>query len=160
AATAAYLQCNNRRGVPRMMNVAPKAAGFSPATISAVALASMVVSVTAFDARAGEAEAKSLVKAMSDYLAAQKSISFGFDTNLQVVTKEHQKLSLMSSGTVNLSRPDKIRSTRTGGFANIETNFDGKTLTLLGKNSNVYLQAEIPGTLDHVIDVLREKYHT
>ena len=32
------------------------------------------------------AEAKRLLKAMSDYLAAQNAISFGYDANLQVVT--------------------------------------------------------------------------
>jgi len=142
-----------------LMNIIPKAAGSAVATISVVALAWMVVAVTPSATRADEAEAKSLLKAMSDYLAAQKTISFAFDTNFEVVTKEQQKLSLMSSGTVNLSRPDKVRSTRTGGFANTETNFDGKTVTLLGKNSNFYLQAEVPGTVDHLIDELREKYH-
>jgi hypothetical protein len=36
--------------------------------------------------------------------------------------------------------------------------FDGKTLTLLGKDANVYGQADVPGTTDHLIDQLREKY--
>jgi hypothetical protein len=142
-----------------MTNILSQAARSAVATLSAVALALMVVSGTPADTRAAEAEAKSLLKAMSDYLAAQKTISFGFDTNFEVVTKEHQKLSLMSSGTIHLSRPDKVRFTRTGGFANVEMNFDGKTLTLLGKNSNLYLQVEVPGTVDHLIDELREKYH-
>ncbi|RZL07474.1 MAG: DUF2092 domain-containing protein, partial [Hymenobacter sp.] len=36
--------------------------------------------------------------------------------------------------------------------------FDGKTLTLLGKNVNKYTQVEIPGTVDHLIDELKDKY--
>jgi hypothetical protein len=64
-----------------------KAARSSVATIFAVALVLMGVSVTPFDARAGEVDPKSLLKATSDYLAAQKSISFGYDTNFEVVTK-------------------------------------------------------------------------
>jgi hypothetical protein len=142
-----------------MVTIIPKAVRSSAATICAAALALMVVSVTPSAARAGEPDPKSLLKAMSDYLAAQQSISFGYDTNFEVVTKDHQKLSLMSSGTIALSRPDKIHSTRTGGFANVETNFDGKTLTLLGKNTNLYMQVEVPGTLDHLIDELRERFH-
>ena len=59
----------------------------------------------------------------------------------------------------NLSRPDKIRATRSGGFANVEMIFDGKTLTLLGKDANLYTQAEAPGTIDHLIDELRDKFH-
>ena len=37
--------------------------------------------------------------------------------------------------------------------------FDGKTLTLLGKNANLYTQIETPGTIDQLVDVLRDKYH-
>jgi len=142
-----------------MMNRVLKAAGSFAATMFATALALMVVSVTPFNARAGEAEAKSLLKAMSDYLAAQKSISFGYDINFEVVTTDHQKLLLASSGTMVVSRPDKLRATRTGGFINVEMTFDGKTLMLLGKNTNLYTQIDVPGTLDHLINELKDKFH-
>jgi hypothetical protein len=142
-----------------MMNMVAKTAGSSAAMISAAAVVLMIVSVAPSDARAGEAEAKGLLKAMSDYLAAQTSISFGYDTNLEVVTKDHQKLLLASSGAIDLSRPDKIRATRSGGFANVEMVFDGKTLTLLGKDANLYTQLDVPGTLDHLVDELRDKFH-
>ena len=82
--------------------------------------------------RADEANAKSLLKAMSDYLAAQKAISFDYDSNLEIVSTQQQKIGLASSGTVTLNRPDKLRATRTGGFANIEMVFDGKPLTKNG----------------------------
>ena len=109
--------------------------------------------------RADEANAKSLLKAMSDYLAAQKTISFDYDTNFEIVTTQKEKVGLASSGTLTLSRPDKLHATRTGGFTNIEMVFDGKTLTLLGKDKNVYTQVETPGTIDQLVDVLRDKYH-
>src|SRR6266404_7397748 len=110
-------------------------------------------------ARADEAQAKSLLKAMSDYLAAQKTISFEYDSNLEIVTTQQQKIGLASSGTLTLERPDKLHATRIGGFANVEMVFDGKTLTLLGKNANLYAQVEAPGTIDHLVDELRDKYH-
>lgn len=110
-------------------------------------------------ARADEAQAKALFKAMSDYLAVQRAMSLEYDSNLEVVTKENQKLSLASSGTLTLNRPDKLRATRMGGFANVEMVFDGKTLTLLRKDENVYAQAEAPGTIDQLVDVIRDKYH-
>jgi hypothetical protein len=108
-------------------------------------------------ATAGEAEAKALLKSMSDYLDAQKAISFAYDSNLEVVTKQHQKLLLASSGKIELGRPDKIRVARTGGFADVEMVFDGKTLTVLGKNLNLYTQVDVPGTVEHLVDELREK---
>jgi hypothetical protein len=109
--------------------------------------------------RADQADAKRLLKAMSDYLGAQKAMSFDYDVNLELVSTQQQKIGLASSGTVTLNRPDKLHLTRTGGFSNVEMVFDGKTLTLLGKNSNVYTQIEAPGTIDQLEDVLRNKYH-
>jgi len=126
------------------------------ASVLAVAVAGMVsISV----ARADEAQAKTLLKAMSDYLAAQKAISFDYDSNLELVSTQQQKIGLASSGTLTLNRPDKIHLIRTGGFANVEMVFDGKTLTLLGKNANLYTQVDAPGTIDQLVDVLRDKYH-
>jgi len=103
--------------------------------------------------------AKALLKAMSDYLAAQKAISLSFDSVFEVVTKDQQKLQLATSGTVGLSRPDKIRTTRQSGFSDTEMVFDGKTLSILGKGQNAYVQAEVPGTIDTLIDQLRDKFH-
>jgi hypothetical protein len=126
------------------------------AIILAVAAAGMAnMSV----ARADESHARSLLKAMSDYLAGQKAISFDYDSNLEIVTTQQQKVALVSSGTLTLNRPDKLHATRTGGFADIEMVFDGKTLTLLGKNKNLYAQIDAPGTIDQLVDVLRDKYH-
>lgn len=102
-------------------------------------------------------EAKKLLKAMSDYVGAQTAISFGYDANLQVVTNASQKLGLASSGTVALSRPDKIRTTRSGGFIEVESVFDGKTLTLLGKDENKYTQVDIPGTVDQLVTELKDR---
>jgi len=59
---------------------------------------------------------------------------------------------------LRLNRPDKIRAMRAAGFADVETFFDGNTLTLLGKNRNIYAQINVPGTIDHLIDELRSKY--
>ena len=127
--------------------------------MSAAALALVLGLVTASGARADEEDAKKLLKAMSDYVAAQKAISFAFDVNLEVVTKDRQKLAVASSGTLTLKRPDKIRFTRTGGFADVEIFFDAKTLTLLGKNANLYAQIDIPGTIDHLINELKDKHN-
>jgi hypothetical protein len=99
------------------------------------------------------------MKAMSDYMAAQKNILFGYDADLEIVTPGHQKLMLANSGTVNLSRPDKMRATRDGGFSSVEMIFDGKMLTLVNKDAKTYAQTDEPGTLDHLIDDLRDKFH-
>ena len=123
------------------------------------ALALMVGLGFSASANADEAFAKTRMKAMSDYLTAQKTISFGYDANLEIVTPDHQKIMLANSGTADLSRPDKIRATRDGGFSSVEMLFDGKTLTVEHKDAKTYAQTDVPGTIDHVIEVLRDKYH-
>ncbi len=97
------------------------------AGVSAVALSLAVGLGASSVAMADEADAKKLLKAMSDYMAAQKAISLGFDATLEVITKDNQKLALASSGALTLNRPGKIRATRAGGHADVEMLFDGKT---------------------------------
>ncbi|TCR82185.1 DUF2092 domain-containing protein [Rhizobium sp. BK376] len=140
-----------------MQKPARKTLALTTATILLTAAA--LLSGGTSGAKAGEADAKNLLKAMSDYMASQKTMSFSYDTNLEVVTKDHQKLLLASSGKMEVNRPDKIRVTRSGGFANVELLFDGKTLTLLGKDANLYTQVDVPGTIDHLVDELRDKLH-
>jgi hypothetical protein len=126
-----------------------------PLALALVAAAALV----GMAAQADEADAKRLFKAMSDYLGAQKAISFDFDTTLEIVSTEQQKIALANSGTLTLNRPDKLHVARKGGFVNMEMAYDGKTVTLLGKNTNMYAQVEATGSVDRLVDVLRDKYH-
>ena len=137
----------------------PKSVKMFVRCMSAVALSLIVLLGTSTGVSADEADAKRILKAMSDYMGAQKSLSCEFDATLEVVTKDEQKLALASSGSVSLNRPGKIRVTRSGGFADVEMSFDGKTLTLLGKNLNIYAQTAVPGTIDNLVDELRVKHN-
>lgn len=123
---------------------------------SLVLVLSLAISSTV--ASADEADAKAILKKMSDYLAAQSALSFDFDAYLGVVTDDGQSLELTSSGSLLLQRPDKFKATRAGGFVHLETIFDGKTFTVFGKDANVYTQIEVPGTLDNLMNHLIAKY--
>jgi len=139
------------------MRSSPNTLGSRTATAATV-LATAIIVASVPVASADDSNAKTLLKGMTDYMAAQKSISFNYDASLEVMTKDDQKLALLSSGSVVLNRPDKMRFTRAGGFADIEMLFDGKMLTLVGKNENVYVQADAPGTVDQLVNELQEKY--
>src|SRR5262245_28303082 len=102
----------------------------SAGMLTAALAAAVVLMASTPPAGAEESQAKSLFKAMSDYLAAQNAISLEYDSTLEVVTKEGQKIGLASSGTLTLNRPDKLHATRKGGFVNVELAFDGKTVTM------------------------------
>jgi hypothetical protein len=101
-------------------------------------------------------DAKDLLKKMSDYLAAQKSFSFSYQSSMESVTKDFQKLQFVSSGTASVARPDKLRITRTGGFVDAELIYDGSTLTVHGKNLDSYAQIEAKGTIDELSGHLAE----
>ena len=57
-------------------------------SMSAVALSLIILFGTSAGAKADETDAKRILKAMSDYMGAQKSLSFGFDATLEVVTSD------------------------------------------------------------------------
>ena len=127
------------------------------ATTSKLALTVLAANMIGlFGARAEDP--KAMFKEMSDYLASQSAISFNYDANLDVVTLGGERLGLASSGVVTLNRSNKVHVTRTGGFADVEVAFDGTGLTLLGKNTKLYAQVSVPGTIDHLVDELRNTY--
>jgi hypothetical protein len=122
-------------------------------------LAGMMLTISLMpQAKAQSNEADRILKAMSDHIASQKTLSIAFDSDIEVVTPGLQKIQFTNSGQVQLSRPDKLRATRTGGYRDIEIVFDGKTLTVNNKDANDFAQIEAPGSADQLIDVLREKY--
>jgi len=72
--------------------------------MSVVALSLIVLFGMSTGVYADKTDAKRILKTMSDYMAAQKSLSFAFDATLEVVTKDDQKLALASSGSATLNR--------------------------------------------------------
>jgi len=102
-----------------------------------------------------EDDAAKLLKAMADYTAGQNSITATFDSDIEVVTPQLQKLQFTSSGQFRVNRPDKLRVRRTGGYTDAEMVFDGKTLTIYGNNAKSYVQVDQTGTIDQLIDRLQ-----
>ena len=102
-------------------------------------------------------DAEKILKAMTDYVASQNVISATYDTDIEVITDGLQKIQFASSGQVLLSRPDKVRASRVGGYADVEMVFDGKTLTVLGKNLNTYAQIDSAGSIDRLVARLRNE---
>jgi hypothetical protein len=125
--------------------------GFGAAAVALAMIAPGIQHAQAQDDGAG-----TILKAMSDYVASQKTVSLTYDSDIEVITSSLQKIQFTSSGQVQLSRPDKLRATRTGGYRDVEVVFDGKLVTVSDKDSKNYAQIEAAGTADQLIDVLRE----
>jgi hypothetical protein len=93
-----------------------------------------------------------ILKSMTDYLSGQNSLSASFDSDIEIITPELQKIQFSSSGQMKLNRPDKLRVRRTGGYADVELVYDGKTISLYGNNAKSFVQADLAGTVDQMID--------
>ena len=109
-------------------------------------------------AQAQDQERHKILKKMTDYVSSQKVISATYDTDIEVITNDLQKIQFASSGEMLLSRPDKVRAMRKGGYADVELIFDGKTLSVLGKNLNAYAQTDAAGSIDQLVDRLRNQF--
>ena len=106
-------------------------------------------------AQAQEKDAKSVLKAMTDYMNSQKTIEFSFDSDIEVITPQLEKIQFANSGEALLSRPDKIRARRVSGHADVALFFDGKTVSVFGKHISGYAQFDAPGSVDRLIEDLR-----
>ena len=104
------------------------------------------------------ADAKRIVKAMSDYMASQNNLSGEFDAELDVITPDVEKIQFSASGSVLLERPNKVRLIRKGGYTEMELLSDGKTVTIVNLGDGSYSQLQSPGTVDGMINKLRSDY--
>ncbi|MGJ5047233.1 DUF2092 domain-containing protein [Bradyrhizobium oligotrophicum] len=126
------------------------------AIIAATALAAASVA-TALASPAHADDAAQILKSMANYLGSQKTLSASFDSDIEVITPELEKIQFASSGQLKLSRPDKLRVTRTGGYADVELVYDGQTISIYGRNAKSYVQANAPGGVDQMIDAIQER---
>src|SRR3954447_26775131 len=128
------------------------------ASIQILASTALVTAFIAFSAQPARADdAAKFLKAMTDYTTAQKSISATFDSDIEVVTPELEKIQFTSSGKLQLTRPDKLRVSRTGGYADVQLIYDGKTVSIYGNNAKAYAQADLAGTIDQLVDLIQAK---
>ena len=83
----------------------------------AARICTMVLFVVVFAAGSTLAQAddaNKILKAMSDYLGSQKNFSASFDSDLEAITPQIEKIQFASSGQLEISRPDKFHGSRTG----------------------------------------------
>ncbi|MBX9820377.1 MAG: DUF2092 domain-containing protein [Afipia birgiae] len=118
---------------------------------------SSVLAIAFLSVQAHAQEPERIVKAMSDYLASAKAVTLTYDSDIEVITPELQKIQFASSGQIILSRPNKLRATRVGGYADVELTFDGSKLTVFGKNIDALAQVDAPGSIDQLVHRLRDE---
>lgn len=135
----------------------PSESRIGSGTWRAIALAAAITAGAGGAQAADKDDALAILKAMSDYVGGQKAIHVTFDSDIEVITPQLEKLQFTNSGEALVSRPDKLRAHRIGGYADVEMVFDGKTLAVIDKVDNRFATIAAPGSLDQLIDTLHNQ---
>lgn len=97
-------------------------------------------------------EARALLQSMCNYLSGLKSFSFHSRNGYEVVQKNGQKVEFGESRIGVVARPDRMRLEESESDGNRDLLvFDGKLITVVATEDNVYAQAAQPPTLDDAL---------
>jgi hypothetical protein len=126
----------------------------SISALLAIAAALLVTGTLSVKAATTDEDAKTILKRMSDYMAAQQTMELTFDSAIEVITPQLEKIQFTNSGQALLSRPDKLYAHRMGGHADVALFFNGKQVSIYEKDLNAYAQFEGPASVDKLLDAL------
>jgi hypothetical protein len=124
------------------------------------ALAAVVVAwPVAGHAQAGDVDpdALALLRKSTDYLVAMKQFGLVTDTTIEAVLADGQKLQFGHRVAATVQRPNKMRAERVGELIAQTFYYDGKTLSLNLPQQKYYAMADVPPTLDGMLDTARDK---
>jgi hypothetical protein len=131
----------------------------------AVLLASAVSASVAFAAsekkeEEGKMDPKAMeaLKKMGTYLSGLKTFKLESETADEKVTTDGQKIQELKTSTITVQRPGNLRVDRVGAMGKSTLRTDGKQASLYNQDKNVYALGAAPGTMDKVVDELREKF--
>ena len=127
--------------------------GRSVLTQTLVVVCTLSLALSARAQAAVEADAQSVLAAMSAYLGGLKSFSVEFSAVDEVVTSDGQKLQFLHSGDITVLRPNKLYVVRRGATGIANMFLDGRKLTLYAQAPNAYLQLDAPSIAAAVEDV-------
>lgn len=113
---------------------------------------------SAANAQSTDAQARALLKAMSDYIGGLGAIEMSVDTSLEVVTPEMEKIAFTSTSLLKMNRPNQVFLQRSGGYANVEFLFDGAAFTVRDRNGNRYAQVPMKGNTDELIEAIQDQF--
>lgn len=99
-----------------------------------------------------------LLRAMGDYLADASQFSYHARIEYDHVLPTGQKVELGAIQDVAVRRPDRVYVESEGDGGTNRLWYDGKQVTVLDGEENVYAVAPMPGRIDQAVDRLLETY--
>lgn len=127
------------------------------ARLGMMLLAAGALAPAAANAQSTEADALALLKAMSDYIGSQTAIETTVDTSIEIVTPDMEKIGFVSTSTLKMQRPDKVRLERSGGYATVDFIYDGANFTVRDRVGKRYSQVAVKGTTDDLVDTMHNE---
>ena len=115
----------------------------------------LLITLAGSNARGQENDALAILKAMSDFMGAQNSLELTFDSDIEVITPDLEKIQFTNSGRAVLVRPDKLYAHRVGGYSEVELFFDGNSVSVVGRSIGSYAQFDGPTSVDQLVEALR-----
>lgn len=105
-----------------------------------------------------EPRARAILKEMGDYLKTAPAFTFHSEVAYDQVLATGQKLQFGASTDVAVRRPNRLRAERRGDLENRQFWYDGKSVTMLDVNENVYATFAAPPVIDAALDFAMETY--
>jgi len=109
-------------------------------------------------ARSVEPRAEQELKRMSDFLAKLPHFALEAEETFDELPDGQLRRQLTNVRRVAVERPNHVAADATGDTLNRAAWYDGRTVTVLDKEHNVYATIEAPGTIDATFDKLQDEY--
>src|SRR5512143_1998502 len=109
-------------------------------------------------ARHVEARAEAELKKMGEFLAKLPRFAFEAEETFDELPDGELRRQLTNVRRVAVERPNHLAADATGDTLNRASWYDGRTVTVLDKEHNVYATIEAPGTIDATFDKLEDEY--
>jgi hypothetical protein len=134
------------RTVVALLALAPVAAAQEPAAPAAPTQPSV------------EPRAERELKRMGEFLAKLPRFALEAEETFDELPDGQLRRQLTNVRRVALERPNHLAADAAGDTLNRASWYDGRTVTVLDKEHNVYATIEAPGTIDATLDKLADEY--
>jgi hypothetical protein len=113
---------------------------------------------TSAKAPAVEARAEETLRKMAALLAGTTRFTLEAEETFDTEFAHAYRVQLGNVRTLSVERPSRFVASATGDTLHRASWFDGRVLTVLDKERNIYATLEMPGTIDAVLDKLAADY--
>jgi hypothetical protein len=109
-------------------------------------------------ARSVEARADQELRKMGEFLAGLPHFALEAEETFDEVPDGQLRRQLTNVRRIAVERPNHVAADATGDTLNRASWYDGRTVTVLDKEHNVYATIEAPATIDATFDKLTDEY--